>query len=83
MEQLTFDLSMPLNIFEFVEEKISCEGFQPMYPARPTLFQPGTPEKIEQFRKRAESCEELFHADDPQLQMDATEYERLTGKVIE
>ena len=81
-EQLEFDLAKPVNLFEYLKVHITDEGFEPGKSPRSTSLKPG-PDKVEVMANRVKRSESLWHEDDPVVEEEATEYDKLIGRANE
>jgi len=81
--QLEFGLEEAGNLNSYIDAFNTDDGYEPQANPVPTDHKPGSWCKVEVLADRLENAEELWHDSDAKLPRKKTQYELLTGFLID
>lgn len=82
-KQATFGFSEPTDMFSYVDQLKTCEGFVSNEIPDPTTYQPGSWEKVEVLRQRVLVGQCLWHDDDAAMDRRQTHLTKSQGINLE
>lgn len=77
---MEIDLGHATTMFEHITVYGSDETYEPNKAAKATKHLPGDWNRVEVMRKRLESAQDLWHKDDPVIEIEATELDKMVGR---
>lgn len=81
--QLVFGLEEAGNLNSYIDAFNTDDGYEPQANPVPTDHKPGSWSKVEVLADRLENAEDLWHDNDAKLPRKKSQYELLTGFLVD